>query len=123
MSELGVRRWFTFFGSAVETVAIAGFGLAQSASAASLMYCLMKAGQSFHSSGFTANYVEVGGPDNGVLQGVGNTAATFPGFLLPILDDSIEGTEPTLLVGPCPSIAVIGVVAFFDTAVGVIRSG
>ena len=85
MSELGVRRWFTFFGSAVETVAIAGFGLAQSASAASLMYCLMKAGQSFHSSGFTANYVEVGGPDNGVLQGVGNTAATFPGFLLPIL--------------------------------------
>ena len=50
-----------------------------------LMYCLMKAGQSFHSSGFTANYVEVGGPDNGVLQGVGNTAATFPGFLLPIL--------------------------------------
>lgn len=47
--------------------------------------CLMKAGQSFHSSGFTANYMEVGGPDVGVLSAVGNTCATFPGFLLPII--------------------------------------
>jgi hypothetical protein len=47
--------------------------------------CLMKAGQSFHSSGFTANYMEVGGPDVGVLSAVGNTCATFPGFVLPII--------------------------------------
>ena len=37
MTELGVRRWFTFIGSAIETVAIAGFGLSKTASAASLM--------------------------------------------------------------------------------------
>lgn len=37
MTELGVRRWFTLIGSAIETVAIAGFGLSKTASAASLM--------------------------------------------------------------------------------------
>ena len=37
MTELGVRRWFTFIGSAIETLAIAGFGLSKTASTASLM--------------------------------------------------------------------------------------
>jgi sugar phosphate permease len=37
MTELGVRRWFTLIGSAIETAAIAGFGLSKTPSAASLM--------------------------------------------------------------------------------------
>ena len=45
----------------------------------------MKVGQSFHSSGFTANYVEVVGPDSGVLSSVGNTAATLPGSIVSVI--------------------------------------
>jgi hypothetical protein len=53
--------------------------------AVALADALMKVGQSFHSSGFTANYVEVGGPDSGVLSSVGNTLATLPGSIISVV--------------------------------------
>ena len=42
----------------------------------------MKVGQSFHSSGFTANYVEVGGPDS-----VSNVYVVLSVLIRPLMMD------------------------------------
>ena len=81
----GVRRYFSMTGSVIQTVSLVWFALAKSPARAGMAYTLMKTGQCLHSSGFTANYMEVGNEDAAVLSAVGNTLATTPGFYLPIL--------------------------------------
>ena len=44
MTELGVRKWFTFVGSFIEMLAIACFGVSKTPAAASLWYSMMKVG-------------------------------------------------------------------------------
>ena len=43
------------------------------------------AGTCLHGSGWSANYLEVGGDDTALLNGVGNTIANCPSFLVPYL--------------------------------------
>ena len=38
---------------------------------------------SFHGSGFSANYLEVGGKDTALMYAVGNSIASIPGLVLP----------------------------------------
>ena len=41
--------------------------------------CVIEVFGTFHNSGHTASYLEVGGSNCGLLKSVGNTAANFPG--------------------------------------------
>ena len=67
--------------------------------------CVIEVFGTFHNSGHTASYLEVGGSNCGLLKSVGNTAANFPGEdprlrSMPTLSDSSEPGYHRILLAP-----------------------
>lgn len=85
VSTLAIRKLATCWGSGISSVALLLFGRSRTPRAATLCYCVALAGNSLHSSGFSSNYLEVGGEDTALLNGVGNTIANLPSFVVPYL--------------------------------------
>jgi sugar phosphate permease len=84
-SLLGVRKLFTgtaFLGSGCLFVV---FAHAQTPVVAVCCQCGIVMIMTLHSSGYVANYLDVGGANSGLLSGVGNTVANIPGFAGPPL--------------------------------------
>lgn len=70
-STLSIRKIVTMWGSLVSSAAICMFGCSKTELAATLWYCVALAGTCLHGSGWSANYLEVGGEDTALLNGVG----------------------------------------------------
>jgi ACS family sodium-dependent inorganic phosphate cotransporter len=85
MTIQGLRRCATAAGTALSALGLLTFGLSRSPSLASLAYCVVALGQGLHHSGFIPNYLEIGGPDIGMVAGLGNTLANLPGVTSPLL--------------------------------------
>jgi ACS family sodium-dependent inorganic phosphate cotransporter len=85
VGELAIRKGASTLAAATQAVSIVLFGLARTPFAAMLAYCGVVGGGCLHNSGYAPNYLEVGGPDTGVVSAVGNTLANVPGMLGPIV--------------------------------------
>lgn len=85
VGELAIRKGASTLAAASQSVSIVLFGLARTPLAAMLAYCGVVGGGCLHNSGYGPNYLEVGGPDTGVVSAVGNTLANVPGMLGPIV--------------------------------------
>ena len=72
-STLSIRKTVTMWGSLISSAAICLFGCSGTALTATLWYCLALAGTCLHGSGWSANYLEVGGEDTALLNGVGTS--------------------------------------------------
>jgi hypothetical protein len=70
-STLSIRKTVTMWGSLVSSAAICMFGCSGTELTATLWYCVALAGTCLHGSGWSANYLEVGGEDTALLNGVG----------------------------------------------------
>ena len=70
-STLSIRKTVTIWGSLISSGAICMFGCSATELTATLWYCVALAGTCLHGSGWSANYLEVGGEDTALLNGVG----------------------------------------------------
>ena len=85
VGELAIRKGASMLAAVSQAVSIVLFGMARTPLTAMLAYCGVVGGGCFHNSGYGPNYLEVGGPDTGVVSAVGNTLANAPGMVGPII--------------------------------------
>lgn len=85
VGELAIRKGASTLAAISQAASIVMFGLARTPLSAMLAYCGVVGGGCLHNSGYAPNYLEVGGPDTGVVSAVGNTLANVPGMLGPIV--------------------------------------
>lgn len=62
-----------------------------------LSYSLTNFGGCFDNSGYGPNYLEVGGPDTGVVSAVGNTLANVPGMIGPVIAVAVKNKTGSFL--------------------------
>eukprot|EP01052_Picozoa_sp_SAG31_P027534 SAG31_NODE_2584_length_5434_cov_3.784067_4_plen_447_part_00 len=84
-SALQIRRLMTAVASAASAACVVVFGLARTPAAAATAYSAVLASTCLHGSGWSQSYMEVGGKDTAVLNGLGNTIANSPSFVVPFL--------------------------------------
>ena len=82
-SLIQIRKRFSMLGTVTQAVSALLFVLAPTPLLACAASCCQYVGQSFHGSGFSANYLEVGGKDTALMYAVGNSIASIPGLVLP----------------------------------------
>ena len=80
---LAVRKRFSMLGTLTQAVSAVLFVLAPTPILACAAACCQYIGMSFHGSGFSANYLEVGGKDTALMYAVANAIASIPGLVLP----------------------------------------
>ena len=84
VSLINIRRWMEGTACVAKSVAIAAFACCRRPKRAIFCVCVIELFSTFHNSGHTASYLEVGGANCGLLKSVGNTFANMPGYIVPI---------------------------------------
>lgn len=84
VSLINIRRWMEGTACVAKSVAIAAFACCRRPKFAIFWVCVIELFSTFHNSGHTASYLEVGGANCGLLKSVGNTFANMPGYIVPI---------------------------------------
>eukprot|EP01044_Picomonas_judraskeda_P010416 COSAG03_NODE_1338_length_4295_cov_305.923737_5_plen_97_part_00 len=74
MAVKRIRKLSTVIATASQLGFAAWFVVARTARTATVAYCLMTLGGTFHYSGLEPNYVDVGGKDGARIKGFLNTA-------------------------------------------------
>eukprot|EP01050_Picozoa_sp_SAG11_P002073 SAG11_NODE_100_length_16863_cov_12.374911_15_plen_511_part_00 len=85
MPLLKIRRRFTLWGSILQALSCLIFTRMRTPALAMLANTGVHVGMCLHSSGWSANYLEVGGKDTALMYSVGNALASIPGLMLPPL--------------------------------------
>lgn len=85
VSLLNVRKITDLAGTVLQSIAAAGFGLSRTPPGAAASYVCFWAVYGLKRSGYSANLLEIGGPDTAMLNAVTNLLGNLMGFLCPFL--------------------------------------
>ena len=118
MDLLAIRKRFSMAGTLTQAASSLLFVLAPTPLFACACSCGQYIGMSFHGSGFSANYLEVGGKDTALMYAVGNAIASIPGLMLPSVGLLLlrKTGSHVALFGGCAMVTMLAGLYFQVTA-------